>query len=41
MSYVADEWIKADPDFWKPKAAGAPAGAKKPAEKTPEAAKPQ
>ena len=20
MSYVADEWIKADPDFWKPKA---------------------
>jgi hypothetical protein len=41
MSYVADEWIKADPDFWKPKAASAPAGAKKPAEKTPEAAKPQ
>ena len=41
MSYVADEWIKADPDFWKPKAAGAPAGAKKPAEKTPEPAKPQ
>lgn len=25
MSYVADEWIKADPDFWKPKAAMAPA----------------
>ncbi|MGB0034419.1 MAG: hypothetical protein WBP79_02975 [Candidatus Acidiferrales bacterium] len=25
MSYVADEWIKADPDFWKPKAAAAPA----------------
>ncbi len=26
MSYVADEWIKADPDFWKPKphAAAAP-----------------
>jgi hypothetical protein len=21
MSYVADEWIKADPEFWKPKAA--------------------
>jgi len=21
MSYVSDEWIKADPDFWKPKAA--------------------
>jgi hypothetical protein len=19
MSYVSDEWIKADPDFWKPK----------------------
>jgi hypothetical protein len=30
MSYVSDEWVKADPDFWKPKAA-APA-AKKPAE---------
>jgi hypothetical protein len=25
MSYVADEWIKADPDFWKPKAVKAPA----------------
>ena len=25
MSYVVDEWIKADPDFWKPKAAAAPA----------------
>jgi hypothetical protein len=24
MSYVSDEWIKADPDFWKPKAAAAP-----------------
>ena len=24
MSYVADEWIKADPEFWKPKAAAAP-----------------
>jgi hypothetical protein len=23
MSYVADEWIKSDPDFWKPKAATA------------------
>jgi len=32
MSYVSDEWIKADPDFWKPKMA-APA-AKKPAEKS-------
>jgi len=28
-SYVSDEWIKADPDFWKPKAAAAPAAAKK------------
>ena len=25
MSYVADEWIKADPDFWKPKTVMAPA----------------
>lgn len=31
MSYVKDEWIKADPDFWKPKAASA-ATAKAPAE---------
>ena len=30
MSYPADEWVKADPDFWKPKAAAAPAAAKKP-----------
>lgn len=30
MSYVDDEWIKADPDFWKPKASAAP---KKAAEK--------
>ena len=37
MSYVPDEWIKADPDFWKPKAA-ATSGEKKP-EKKP-AAKP-
>jgi len=21
MSYPADEWVKADPEFWKPKAA--------------------
>jgi len=35
MSYVSDEWVKADPDFWKPKPAAAPAAApKKPAEKT-------
>jgi hypothetical protein len=25
MSYVPDEWIKADPDFWKTKPSGAPA----------------
>jgi hypothetical protein len=31
MSYVADEWIKNDPDFWKPKAAAMPAAAAKPA----------
>jgi len=33
MSYAPEEWIKADPDFWKPKMM-APSGAmKKPAEK--------
>ena len=32
MSYVSDEWIKRDPDFWKPKAA-MPAGAEKKTEK--------
>jgi len=32
MSYASEDWIKADPDFWKPKAAAAPAKqAKKPA----------
>jgi hypothetical protein len=25
MSYVDDAWIKADPNFWKPKATMAPA----------------
>jgi hypothetical protein len=30
MSYPREEWVKADPDFWKPKASGAP---KKSAEK--------
>lgn len=25
MSYAPEDWIKADPEFWKPKAAGAPA----------------
>ncbi len=32
QSYVSESWIKADPDFWKPKHAAAPA-AKAPAEK--------
>ncbi len=36
MSYPADEWIKADPDFWKPKPAAAPAAMKKPADKAPD-----
>lgn len=31
MSYVSDEWIKSDPDFWKPKAAAMPASTPKPA----------
>jgi len=35
MSYAPDEWIKADPGYWKPKAAMAP---KAPAEKKPDAA---
>lgn len=34
MSYVGDDWVKADPDFWKAKAAAAPA---KKAEAKPEA----
>jgi hypothetical protein len=29
MSYVSDEWIKADPDFWSPKPAAVPAMHKK------------
>jgi hypothetical protein len=33
MSYASDDWVKADPEFWKPKAASAPAAAKKPADK--------
>jgi hypothetical protein len=32
MSYVPNEWVKADPDFWKPRIA-ATASSKKPAEK--------
>jgi hypothetical protein len=33
MSYVSEDWIKADPEFWKPKPAAAAAAkpAKKPA----------
>jgi len=31
MSYVADDWIKNNPDFWKPAAAAMPAAAAKPA----------
>jgi hypothetical protein len=33
MSYPADDWVKADPEFWKPKASPAHTAAKKPAEK--------
>ena len=33
MSYPSDDWIKADPEFWKPKAATAAEAAKKSAEK--------
>lgn len=32
MSYVSDDWVKADPDFWKPKPAHAPAAASKKSE---------
>jgi hypothetical protein len=35
MSYVPDAWIKADGDFWKPKAAAAPAAKPAAAEKKP------
>jgi hypothetical protein len=36
MSYPLDAWVKADPDFWKPKPAGAPAASpKKTGEKPP------
>ena len=33
MSYASDDWVKADPDFWKPKMAAPSGAAKKPAEK--------
>lgn len=32
MSYPRDEWVKADPDFWAPKAPAAPAAKKKAAD---------
>lgn len=35
QSYVSDEWIKADPGFWKPKAVTAPAKTAAPAAKAP------
>jgi hypothetical protein len=31
ISYPPDEWVKSDPDFWKPKAASAKKAAEKPA----------
>jgi hypothetical protein len=33
MSYPSDDWIKADPDYWKPKAAAAHEAGKKAADK--------
>jgi hypothetical protein len=33
MSYAPEEWVKADPEFWKPKMAAPAAAPKKPAEK--------
>jgi hypothetical protein len=40
QSYVDEAWIKADPDFWKPKKAAPETAAAKPAAKAPAAAKP-
>jgi hypothetical protein len=37
MSYVGEGWIKADPDFWKPKRAARPAAAPKKTEEKPAA----
>jgi hypothetical protein len=34
MSYIYDDWAKSDPDFWKPKAAAAPAKAEGEEKKT-------
>jgi hypothetical protein len=36
MSYVGEDWIKSDPDFWKPKPTAAPAA--KPAAPAPKPA---
>jgi len=33
MSYPRDEWVKADPEYWSPKAAAEPTATKKPAAK--------
>jgi hypothetical protein len=33
MSYPRDEWVKADPEYWSPKAAAVPPATKKPAAK--------
>jgi hypothetical protein len=38
QSYVSEDWMKADPDFWKLKPAAAPAPAAKPAEPAKKAA---
>jgi hypothetical protein len=40
MSYPPDDWVKADPDFWKPKPAMAPKAAAGAAKKPAEAPKP-
>jgi hypothetical protein len=37
MSYVGDDWIKTDPDFWKPKKVARPAAAPKKTEEKPAA----
>ena len=37
ISYVPDDWVKADPDFWKPKPAGVPAAEAKKSKENPKA----
>ena len=37
MSYVSDDWVKAAPDFWKPKPASAPAATPKKSKERPKA----